>query len=217
MINVAIAVEYGIFQLGLINCLSHLQELKIVFEASNKKEFLSKLLSSNFSVCLIDVNIFMGNELEISSRVHNINNNAVLIILSSYFDDHLMKNMFNMNVRGFINKDTQPEEIYHAIKYCLEDGYYISNSFKQVVVQNLLKDIVKTQKSYDGAKKLNEKEIAVLRLICEQFTTKEISQVLHLSLRTIEGLKTGLFIKTGTKNVAGLVIFAFRNQLVSQI
>ena len=61
---------------------------------------------------------------------------------------------------------------------------------------------------------LNEREVAVLRAICEEKTTTEIGEALFLSPKTIEGYRKALMEKTGARNMAGLVLFAVRNGLV---
>lgn len=61
---------------------------------------------------------------------------------------------------------------------------------------------------------LSKREIDVLRLICKEHTTTEIGEILFLSPKTIEGYRKTLMDKTGAKNMAGLVMFAVKHQLI---
>jgi len=61
---------------------------------------------------------------------------------------------------------------------------------------------------------LNEREKEVLQLICNEFTTQEISEKIFLSPRTVEGIRQKLLEKTSAKNTVGLVVYAFRNGLI---
>ncbi len=58
---------------------------------------------------------------------------------------------------------------------------------------------------------LTKREIEVLKYICHELSTKEISEKLYRSERTVEGHRQNLIEKIGTKNVAGLVVYAVRN------
>jgi len=63
---------------------------------------------------------------------------------------------------------------------------------------------------------LTEKEITVLRLMCEEKSTREIAEAVELSPRTIEAIRDRLKTKTGTKSTAGLIMFAVRNKLLKE-
>jgi DNA-binding CsgD family transcriptional regulator len=59
-----------------------------------------------------------------------------------------------------------------------------------------------------------QREISVLKLICEQYTTSEIADELFLSYRTLECQRDNLMLKTRSKNVAGLVIYSIQKKLI---
>ena len=63
---------------------------------------------------------------------------------------------------------------------------------------------------------LTEKEITILRLMCEEKSTREIAEAVDLSPRTIEAIRDKLKTKTGTKSTAGLIMFAVKNNLLDQ-
>jgi DNA-binding CsgD family transcriptional regulator len=64
------------------------------------------------------------------------------------------------------------------------------------------------------AEQLTPREKEVLQLICREYSTKDIARSLFLSERTVEGHRNHLLEKTGAKNIAGLVVYAFRHHLV---
>jgi DNA-binding CsgD family transcriptional regulator len=63
---------------------------------------------------------------------------------------------------------------------------------------------------------LTEKEIIILRLMCEEKSTKEIADIVDLSPRTVEAIRDKLKTKTGTKSMAGLVMYAVKAGIVEQ-
>jgi len=63
------------------------------------------------------------------------------------------------------------------------------------------------------AVELTERETEVLRLICKELTNVEIAELLHISVRTVDGHRNNLLAKVGCRNTAGLVLFAVTNQI----
>jgi len=61
----------------------------------------------------------------------------------------------------------------------------------------------------------NEREIEVLRLVCQEYSNQEIADKICLSVRTVEGYRARLFEKTKSKNLVGLVIFAIKTGIIS--
>ncbi|MGL5113352.1 MAG: response regulator transcription factor, partial [Flavobacterium sp.] len=78
---------------------------------------------------------------------------------------------------------------------------------KGVLSQNKIKSVL--DKSL-----LSEREIEVLKLICKQKNAAEIGEYLFISPRTVEGHRTNLLLKTDSRNVAGLVVYAIQHELV---
>jgi DNA-binding CsgD family transcriptional regulator len=62
---------------------------------------------------------------------------------------------------------------------------------------------------------LTSRELEVLQLICDQKTTIEIGEKLFISPRTVEGHRNNLLLKTESRNIAGLVVFAIQNEIAS--
>jgi DNA-binding CsgD family transcriptional regulator len=62
--------------------------------------------------------------------------------------------------------------------------------------------------------KLTDKEISILRMICEEKSTKEIADLVDLSPRTVEAIRDKLKVKTGSKSLAGLVMYAVKSGII---
>lgn len=106
-----------------------------------------------------------------------------------------------------------PQEIRKAIMDVYEKGYYLNNFVNRI----LLKRTHAKQKvvpSLNSEITLNDKERDVLKYICMEFTAQEIAQKMDISPRTVEAIKDRLMERFGSKNTAGLVFFAVKNNLV---
>ncbi|MBI1782041.1 MAG: response regulator transcription factor, partial [Sphingobacteriales bacterium] len=105
------------------------------------------------------------------------------------------------------------EVIYEAIKTCYEQEYFFNALTNKALIDGL-----RNKRSDDGPSdvKLNEKEITILRLMCEEKSTKEIADIVDLSPRTVEAIRDKLKSKVGAKSTAGLIMYAVKHNIAEQ-
>jgi DNA-binding NarL/FixJ family response regulator len=106
--------------------------------------------------------------------------------------------------------------IYEAIKTCYEQEYFFNSLTNKALLSNL------KQRSHSIPQKLtpheahlNEKETTILRLMCEEKSTKEIADLVDLSPRTVEAIRDKLKVKTGAKSTAGLIMYAVKHKILN--
>jgi DNA-binding NarL/FixJ family response regulator len=120
-----------------------------------------------------------------------------------------------LGANSYLVKTSDAEVIYDAIKTCHQQEFYFNSLTNKALLNNLRqKNVVSPFKSSMDDAALNEKEITILRLMCEEKTTREIAEAVDLSPRTIEAIRDKLKVKTGTKSTAGLIMFAVKNNLL---
>ena len=96
-------------------------------------------------------------------------------------------------------------DLYHSIDRTLSKGFYYSENFLESLHNNYNNEF-NFKNRFDFKTRLTKREIEILELVCRQMTTQQISEKLFLSPRTVEGHRNNMLLKTGAKNVAGLVI-----------
>ena len=103
---------------------------------------------------------------------------------------------------------------YEAIKTCFENEFF----FNELTNKALLAGLRTKRTDPYGAPEadLSEKELRVLRLMCEEKTTKEIADIVEISPRTVEAIRDKLKTKTGAKSMAGLVMYAVKNGIMDE-
>ncbi|MBL4705265.1 MAG: response regulator transcription factor [Flavobacteriales bacterium] len=134
------------------------------------------------------------------------------IIMSSYYKKAFMGFILKTGAAAFIPKGVSSTELLNIIKEVSQKGFFFSPDQLEVI-----RDQVSSRSPQPNLKEeadLSERELEVLKLICCQKTAKEIGEQLFITQRTVEGHKNNLFLKTETKNIAGLVIYAIRNGVV---
>jgi DNA-binding NarL/FixJ family response regulator len=116
-------------------------------------------------------------------------------------------------VRGFLKKDVHPAELKTALLTIAENGYYYSNN----TTGKLASFFHKSHTSHSSIDRglLNEKEIEFLKLASTDMTYKEIAQAMHITARSIDGYRDGLFEKLDVKSRVGLAIYAVKNGIIT--
>lgn len=213
VIKVAIADDHKIFRKGVILSLRPFTNIKFVQEAENGDDLLAGIAQSEPDVVLMDLRMPVKDGIETTKIISKLYPNIYIIVLSMYEDERFVYHLMENGANGYLLKNAEPQEIRRAIMDVYEKGYYLNNFVNRV----LLKKSHARQKvvpSLNSEITLSDKEKDVLRYICMEFTAHEIAQKMEISARTVEAIKDRLMERFGSKNTAGLVFFAVKNNLI---
>jgi len=133
-------------------------------------------------------------------------------------DDHSMiTKLMEIGANSYLTKTSDSEIIYEAIKTCFEQEYYFNSLTNKALLTNLKqRNDALPQKMAQQEAQLNEKEILILRLMCEEKSTKEIADIVDLSPRTVEAIRDKLKVKTGARSTAGLIMYAVKHNILDE-
>jgi DNA-binding NarL/FixJ family response regulator len=182
-------------------------------EAEHGEELLANLPVAEPDVVLMDLRMPQKDGIETTKVLSQKFPHIHVIVLSMYEDEKFVYHLMENGAHGYLLKNAEPQEIRRAIIDVHEKGYYLNNFVNRI----LLKKSHSRQKVVPSLSKeitLSEREKEVLKLICMEFTAHEIAQKMQVSARTIEAVKDKLMERFGSKNTAGLVFFAVKNNLV---
>jgi len=149
--------------------------------------------------------------IETTKAVSKLYPNIKILILTMYEDERFVSHLMENGANGYLLKNADPSEIRKAIVEVMIKGYYLNNFVNRVLLK---KSTNKSIPSLNSEIVMSEKEKEVIQLLCREYTAAEIAAKMEISARTVESIKDRLMERFGTKNTAGLVFFAVKNNLI---
>jgi DNA-binding NarL/FixJ family response regulator len=204
--RVIIADDHSLFRQGLKLILMDLNDIEVIADVPNGKELVEIAGILEPDLVIMDINMPLLNGIEASKILARDHPEIKILVVSMYGDEQYYNSVIENGVKGFILKDADNSELKTAVRDILNGKTYFS--------QELLLRLIRSKQTPANIN-LTSRELEILELICQGLGTAEISAKLFLSDRTIENHKANLFAKTGCKNSLSLVIFAFKNNLVT--
>ena len=192
-------------------------EFEIVDEAGNGQEALVLLKELEVDVVMMDISMPVMDGIECTQRITEEYPNIRVLALSMMNDGQFIKKMLSAGAAGYILKNTGEEEIKKALQTVYQGDNYFSAEVNETVMQNMLKGGVKRNHKLVVDLPLTSREKEVLRLILKEYSNQEIADELFISPRTVDAHKRNLLEKTGSKNTAGLVLYAIEKNLFDDL
>lgn len=214
-ISVAIADDQKLFRKGMIALVNSFENMKIIFEAENGKQLVDRVEIEEVKpdIILLDLSMPEMNGLEALKIIKEANPAIGVIILTIHEAEHHILATIQAGANGYLPKNAEPEEVEKAIREVYKNDFYFTIPMLEIMRKGLTKkpQALNLDKEEDL---LTPREKEVLQLICKQFSSVEIAEKLFLSNRTVEGHRNNLLTKTGSRNTAGLVLYALKHKLI---
>lgn len=217
-IKVFLADDHQILIDGVYAVLKNYQKFEIVGFALDGEILLDKIYNQNIDILVMDINMPKKDGIEVLKEFEKRGFPCKVIILSSYDSIKLIKEVLKLGVSGYLSKECAGENIVEAIETVARGKEYFSENIRENMLlaftKNSALDIVEFNNNIDTIHLLTDREIEVLKLIAQEYSTKEIASDLSISNSTVETHRKNLMKKLQVKSTVGLVKFAIKNNLV---
>lgn len=181
---------------------------------SSGTEFIEAITNNKIQpdIIILDFKLGQMTAETILQEIQPLENLPPIILLTSHYNLYLVGYMVKLGIAAYLPKNIEPKTLLDVIHEVLERGHYILPEQFAHLKEALTRP---NDTNYKSSLDISEKEIQLLYLLANQLTAKEIAEKLFVSPKTIEGYKNNLYIKTGTKSIVGLVLFALQHGYIN--
>jgi two-component system response regulator NreC len=208
-LKIIIADDHEIYRDGLKMVLKKEKWVDVVGEASNGKELVRLAKEIKPDVIITDIVMPEMDGIEALKEIMKLNLKTCAIALSMFNEETMIVEMLEAGAMGYLLKNAEKEEITEAIKSVHKNQPYYCKTTSAKLVNLISKSRFNPYKNHPTLQ-FSEREIALIKLICNEKTNKEMSEELFLSSRTVEGYRTKILQKMGVKSTAGIVVYAIK-------
>ncbi len=214
-INLAIIDDEALFRRGIRLILEDYDDFHILMEAENGQALLEQLRISPQlpDILLLDLQMPVLDGIESTKILHKEFPRQKIIILTTHYSKAFIINMIELGAASYLAKNSRPDHVAMTIREVYQKGFSYDEKVMEVIRDNMVGGYASRPVSF-GPVKLTRRELEILQLICDQYTTAEIAERLFISPRTVDGHRNNLLEKTGSKNTAGLVVYAIQNKII---
>lgn len=217
-IQVIIADDHVLYRAGVKTALSTKKDIKVIAEADNGMHLLTLLKAVVPDVILLDIEMPIKTGIDVLPEIKKLYPQTRIIMLTMLNNHTMVTQLMELGANSYLTKDSDSEVIYEAIKTCMEQEYFFNDITNKALLSNLKqKNSAPPQHLTATEVVLNEKETTILRLMCEEKSTKEIADMVDLSPRTVESIRDKLKVKTGAKSTAGLIMYAVKHKIIEEM
>ncbi len=211
-IKIIIVDDHVLFSRALKNLIEDNPDFEIIAQLKNGlelQEHFKKPTIKKPDIILMDVQMPVVNGIEATKWLSENFNDIKVLALTMEDEEKTILQMLRAGAKGYLLKDIHPSVLHKAIYETLEKGFYYT---EQVSDTLLHADKIK----FNSLPKvtLKPRELEFLKLACKELTYKEVAEIMCLSPKTIDGYREKLFSKLNIKSRIGLVLYAFKENLV---
>lgn len=219
-IRVLVAEDHDLVRAGICSLLQRLSSVQVhvVAEAGEGYETLRLIKEKQPDIVLLDITMPGLNGLEIADRVTKEFPEVRTIILSMHMNEEYVLRAIHVGAAGYLLKNAGIEELELAIKSVARGEVYLTPKVSRQVLDNYMGRLG-GRKGHDKPEppiyeKLTARQREILQLIAEGYTTKEIANMLNVSIKTVDTHRTQLMERLNIHDIAGLVRYAIRSGIL---
>ncbi|EJM08280.1 response regulator containing a CheY-like receiver domain and an HTH DNA-binding domain [Pseudomonas sp. GM16] len=187
----------------------------VIGEANDGSQLLEMVEQLSPDIVLLDISMKETGGLEALQRLKRVRPQSKVLILSMHTDPALIMQALESGAHGYLLKDTTATELEHALEALRNNERYLSPAIAHTVINQALTRNQKQQPEAADSHNLTARQLEILRLIVRGKSTREIANGLGLSIKTVETHRSQIMKRLQIYDVAGLVLFAVREQIIS--
>lgn len=214
-IKIHLADDHQVLIDGMLAVLKTNPKFDVVGFSLDGENVIENVCENKADILVMDINMPKKDGIEVLKDFSIKGYCCKVIILSSYDDLKLIKEVLKLGASGYLSKQCAGENIVEALLAVANGETYFSDNIRDKIFSSFSKNPVDTN-SFEAMQVLTEREIEILKLISLEYSGKEIGEELFISTNTVETHRKNLLKKLNVKGTVGLVKYALKNNLIKE-
>ena len=211
-IRILIADDHTLLRNGICALLEDEQDMVMVGEASDGREAVRLAGQLKPNVVLMDIAMPLLNGLEATRQIKHEHPEINVLVLTMYDNEEYFREMLEVGASGYIIKRAAATELVSAIRAVYNGEAVLSPAITRLLLEDYINHDVRSEK--DDPNALSSREREVLQLIAEGKTSREIAEILNLSVKTVQSHRTNLMQKLDLHDRGELIKYAIQKKII---
>jgi len=208
--RILVADDHALVRDGLRHVINAEQDLEVVAEAGDGAEAVERALTDDIDLAILDISMPRMTGLQAARELSRRRPELRVLILSMYDNEQFLFEALKAGASGYVLKSGADDDIVEACRAAMRGHSFLYPSAVNTLVRDFLERSDKTE-NYDP---LTPRELEVLKLIAEGRTSKEIAELLVLSIKTVERHRADILHRLGMRDRVDLTRYAIRRGLI---
>ncbi len=213
-IRVLLADDHKLMRSGLRLLVEQQPEFRVVGEAGDGRQAVALAVELKPDVAVLDIGMPELNGIEAARQITEQLPETAVVMLSMHSDESYVLRALKAGARGYLLKDSAEADLVQAIVAVREGKSFFSPAVSQVLLEDYLRKLRKTG-AEDSYELLSPREREILQLVAEGKSSKDVANLLNLSVYTVETHRANLMKKLNLKSMPELILYAVRKGVIS--
>lgn len=214
-VKILIVEDNQLFREGLKSLLASNTGYELIAEAKDGLEALRLTRKIQPDFILLDISMPRLNGISVIKEIKSVYPDIKILALTIHESDEFVLQTFDAGANGYCVKDCSRQELQIAIQTVLEGRTYISPQIADQVMEGYLESSKKLKKKTDWDT-ITRREREILKLVAEGYKNRQIADLLHISIKTVEKHRANIMRKLDLHNASELTAYAIEKKLVTQ-
>lgn len=210
MKTIFIADDHPIFRKGLIEIISSETDFDVVGESGDGVAALKFITEQKPDIALLDIQMPKMNGFEVLKKIGELALPTKVVFLTMHSEEDVFEKAMELGAKAYLLKESVTDDIIQCIHSVLLGKSYVSGSISDYLFR--LNSKLKVGSEKKGLQKLTSTETKILKLIAEKKSSREIADILYISVRTVENHRNNICTKLDLHGANALLPFALENK-----
>ncbi len=214
MNKVLIVEDHALIRFGLKTAFENNKYIDEIYEAASGEEAIETVKNNKIDVVIMDLGLPLMNGIETSKEIKKLNKNVKIIVLTSHNNEIEVIESIKAGASAYCSKDIAPERLSDIIISVLDGALWFDAKVANLIIKTLTAEKKQENTEFVQQYNLTEREVEVLKYICDGLNNGEISKILDVSINTVKVHVSSIIQKLEVEDRTQVVVKAFKNSFV---